>query len=147
VALARPQIVVLSWGLLDDIRHKTPAALFVAAIRGEIQTSLQAGAEVLIVTPPPVIASQNNAEFTHYLNLERETARAMGSSSVVWIGLNRGMREYLRAHGLHAADFANPGDTWHPDGPGHALAGQILYYDLRGLFGASPITAARQPRA
>ncbi|GMA56105.1 hypothetical protein GCM10025858_06080 [Alicyclobacillus sacchari] len=46
----KPQIVVISWGLLNDVYDKTPMASFNQAIHNEIQEALAANAVVIFVT-------------------------------------------------------------------------------------------------
>ena len=48
----RPQVVVISWGLLNDIYDKTPLEVFRQAITDEIEEALAQHAVVLVVTSP-----------------------------------------------------------------------------------------------
>lgn len=132
-----PQVVVISWGILNDILHNTSDATFKQAIRNEINQSLQAHAVVLMVTPPVVPASVNNARFDALLQDEYAVVHAIHSSNVHWFNLNEDMAVYLQAHGQYLSDYVS--GTWHPNQAGHELAGELLYNELLEQFGSQPI--------
>jgi hypothetical protein len=136
-----PQVVVISWGMLNDIHHNTPMDAFNDAIHNEIQQSLNAGAAVLVVTPPPVEASTDHVnrhmKFGQYLSGEQETAASFHNPYVFWFDLNRDMLTYLSVRHENVSSFC--ADSWHPNQAGHQLGGLLLSRELIATFGDKPI--------
>jgi hypothetical protein len=68
----KPQVVVFSWGLLNDIssRHKVSVDTFGNAVKTQIAEALAAHAVVLIVTPPVTeeSATHDHTKIETYIN-------------------------------------------------------------------------------
>lgn len=140
-----PSIVVISWGLLDDAKARTPATSFKFYLYQEITQSLAQGAKVYVVTPPVSIVSYGrfkNAEQA-YVNDEQAVVTSMHSPSVSFVNVFDQMKQYLVTHGLTVYDFGR--NSWHPDSLGHAIAATLLTADLRrtqnsGVIGIGNVT-------
>ncbi len=135
----RPQIVVISWGGLNDALPKTPIGIYRRDIKAEILQALAVHAVVFIVTPPVTeagLVTYRVAE-PYYLNNEMSVARSLHSPNVYTFSVFNQMKAYLAAHHLTYKPFM--ATTWHPNARGHKLAGEILFQDLSRRFGSQPI--------
>ncbi|WP_237716366.1 SGNH/GDSL hydrolase family protein [Alicyclobacillus hesperidum] len=135
----KPQIVVISWGLLNDVYDKTPMAAFSQAIHDEIQEALAANAVVIFVTSPvtKATATYNHAEVENYIAVEQQQASSFDNPNIYFIDLNHDMSVYMAAHGQTWQQYY--GDSWHPNEAGHELAGELLFDDFIETFGTGPI--------
>lgn len=133
----QPQIVVISWGMLDDAHDKTPEAPFEAAIRTQVQDALAAHAVVFVVSPPITRASytQYKTQEPYYLHLEESAAESLHSPNVYVLHVFSQMESYLAAH--HQTYVPYMADGWHPNARGHALAGALMTGDILRLFGGA----------
>lgn len=129
-----PQIVVISWGMLDDLANKTPIPAFKQAIHNEISMALNRHADVIVVTPPPTGASyaHDKVTETNLVNIEMAVAESFHSKNVYVFDLYRQMEAYIANH--HQTIALYEADAWHPNTAGHTLAGQILADDLMQHF-------------
>ena len=139
LAQDKPQIVVLSWGLLNDALPKTPLAAFDRYVRDEIIQGLDAHAVVFVISPPVSEASLTTYKtaFRHYLNSEIALVRQLHNPNVYMFNLYDPMHAYMDAHHISVKSVA--GNTWHPNSKGHAIAGQILANELEQKFGKQPV--------
>ncbi len=135
-----PQVVVLSWGGLDDANAKTPMPQYDKAIHDQIALALSHHAVVIVVTPPVTRASytQYRVQEAAYLNREMEIARSFHSSNVVVCNVFDQMKAYLVAH--HQTYVPYMADGWHPNSRGHILGGQLLSQDLLAHYGQRAIS-------
>lgn len=133
-----PQVVVISWGLLDDVSNHTPLSTFEKTVRDEVSLALKAKVVVVFVSPEIVEATVDNKAFTDYLKAEYSTAQSFHSRNVYWCNLYDDSLVYIQAHGQSLADYA--GGTWHPNEAGHELGGELLYNELIQQFGSNPIS-------
>jgi hypothetical protein len=135
----KPQIVVISWGLMNDVSKHTKEKSFKQAIHQEIAQALQAHAVVLMVSPPVVQASATYDKFpvNQLIAAEFEVAASFHSKNVYTFNLNQQMTNYLAAHNQTYKMYK--GDSWHPNQAGHELAGQLLYNDMMQTLGQAPI--------
>ncbi|TDY47983.1 GDSL-like lipase/acylhydrolase family protein [Alicyclobacillus sacchari] len=135
----KPQIVVISWGLLNDVYDKTPMASFNQAIHNEIQEALAANAVVIFVTSPvtKATATYNHAEVENYIATEQAQASSFDNPNIYFIDLNHDMSVYMAAHGQTWQSYY--GDSWHPNEAGHELAGELLFDDFIATFGTGSI--------
>lgn len=128
-----PQVVVISWGLADDLYDKTALTAFDAALANEINVAITNGAVVLVVTPPVTEDLVHSVRRVRVMVAnELDVVRTTNSPNVYGINLFSQMFDYIPAHGQKYTDYY--GDSWHPNAAGHALGGQILYQDLRTQF-------------
>ncbi|MHB1630150.1 MAG: SGNH/GDSL hydrolase family protein [Bacilli bacterium] len=134
-----PQVVVISWGGLNDAWPRTPFSRYEAEVNREIHLALASHASVLVVTPPVTRASYTQYRVAEPLYLDREMNAALQfhSSSVHVFDVFDQMKAYLKAHHQTYVPYMSNG--WHPNSRGHILAGHILYHDMRAAFGLSPI--------
>jgi lysophospholipase L1-like esterase len=135
----KPQVVVISWGLLNDVSDKTPVAKFNAAIKSEIQASLAAHAVVVMVTSPVTkdTVLTDHDQIQTYIHNEVADAESFKSSNIHFIDLNATMTTYMQAH--HQTWQMYYGDAWHPNQAGHELAGQLLFNQWTQTFGTGPV--------
>lgn len=134
-----PQIVAISWGLLNDALPKTPLNTFTNNLRQEINEGLQAHAVVMIITPPVTEASLTTYKtaFKKYLNAELSVAHSYHQQHVYALDIYDTMLSDLnRRHVLLSTLTAN---SWHPNAKGHELAGAILASELKQQFGSSAV--------
>lgn len=125
-----PNVLVISWGILDDISHKTSISTFGADMKTEISTALANHITVFIVTPPVTTASYTSYQTLEpaYLAEEIAVAKSFKSSNIHVFNLFTQMKQYLSSH--HLAYNACMADNWHPNTAGHALAGELLGQDF-----------------
>lgn len=128
----KPNIVVLSWGLLNSMSSKNQitVSVFGSAVHQEIAEALGVRAVVLIVTPPVTEAS---ATFDHtkqeeFIDKLIQEANSFHSPNVVVFNVWMQMVNYLTAHSQTYANYY--GNNWHPNQAGHELAGMLLANDL-----------------
>ncbi len=135
----KPQIVVISWGILDDAHHKTPISSFRATIHEQIQMALARHMVVFIVTPPVTRASYTQYKTIEpmYLDNEVAVARSFHSPNVYVFDVFDQMKGYIRAH--HQTYVPYMADGWHPNTAGHALAGWLFAEDIMRQFGKTPV--------
>ncbi|KRW91092.1 GDSL family lipase [Alicyclobacillus tengchongensis] len=134
LAALRPRVVVISWGMLDDIANKTPIPAFKKAIQDEISLALKANADVIVGTPPTTGASYGHdvQSEANLINIEVSLARSFHSQHVYVFDLFTQMKQYLASH--HQSINQYSADAWHPNTLGHELAGEILAGDLATQF-------------
>lgn len=130
----QPQIVVISWGLLNDAKPSVPYSQFEKYIRQEIGDALHHKAIVFLVTPPVTKASYTEFEKQEfaYARAEVHAARSFHSPNVYVFDVFDQMKSYLRAHNLSYVPYA--ADGWHPNTAGHILAGELLFVDMHREF-------------
>lgn len=135
----RPQVVVISWGGLNDAWPRTPFSRYEAEVNREIHLALAVKASVLVVTPPVTRASYTKYRVAEPLYLDREmnVALSFHNPNVHVFDVFDQMKTYLKVH--HQTYVPYMADGWHPNSRGHILAGRILYHDMRTTFGRSPI--------
>lgn len=135
----KPDIVVISWGILDDIHANTSIPDFQRTIRDEIAQSLNARAVVLVVTPPvvPANATQWHQQFETYVSAERQVTDSFSSSNVHWFDVNSDMASLLIKNDLPVRNYSVRG--WHPNASGQQLAGQLFANQLMKYAGQTPI--------
>lgn len=123
----RPNIVVISWGLLDDLAAKTPKNTFEASIRQEVDLSVAMGAKVWVVTPPVTEATYSPKDSVLeavYAGYEVQAATSVHASDVQVFDLLNAMKGYLSTNHQSVTMYAS--NAWHPNAAGHILAGQLL---------------------
>lgn len=127
----QPQVVVIAWGTLNDIHHKLPMGTFRSQIRDEIQTALEAGANVIIVTPPVSRVSYRSYRVAEprYLANEINIAKTYPRDRVEVINVFQEMKGYLKYHNIDINQVST--DGWHPNALGHQIAAQILLHGLQ----------------
>ncbi len=131
----KPQIVVLAWGALDDLSNHTPMAVYKQQIRNEIALALASHAKVFVVTPPITRASytQYKVQEAQMVNTEMSIARSFPANQVYVFDVFNQMKIYIASH--HQTYVPYMGDGWHPNTKGHALAGQLLFNDMKAALG------------
>lgn len=139
LATFKPQIVVISWGALDDANARTPLPLFRATVHHQISLALANHEVVFVVTPPVTKASytQYPTIEPEYLDAEMQVARSFHSPNVYVFDVFDQMKAYLVAH--HQTYVPYMADGWHPNTAGHALAGALWIGDLERTFGKGGI--------
>ncbi len=144
---AHPQIVVLAWGILDDLYEHTPLPAFSEMIRQQISLALQRHAVVFLVTTPISKASYTQYQDLQpiYINTERQVAYSFRDPNVYVFNVFDQMKRYLAEHGQTYVPYM--ADGWHPNSRGHALASRILFRDIMHQFGRSPISFVMGPKS
>lgn len=131
----KPAVVIISWGMLDDLSKKTPVKQFRQAIHTEIADALADKMDVIVVTPPVTGASlsaHDNKPDLNLIDIEMSTAEQFHSQHVYVFDVFRQMEAYMKAHHQTISMYA--ADGWHPNSAGHELAGRLLAQDLRQHF-------------
>lgn len=126
----KPDMVVISFGLLNDLYDKTPQSTLNSAVKQEIEDALAAHATVVIVTPPITGASYVEFKNTEWGAIEQEikTAESLKNPNVHIIDLFTPMKKYLAVHKQTWQMYA--ADGWHPNEAGHKLAATILTHEF-----------------
>ena len=126
LASFHPDIVVISWGLMNDIRPRTPFGELSKRLSQEIHEARTNGAAVYVVTPPITTAS-----YTFYRDIEPtyvktvlNTARTCRESEVHVVDLFHTMERFVESSGVSYKAYE--GDALHPNHQGHVLAGDLL---------------------
>lgn len=135
----QPDVVVISWGLLNDAHPNTPLNTFQTYMKQEIQQALAHHAVVFVVTPPVTKASytQFKVQEAAYAEAEVTAAESLHNPNVYVFHVFSEMKQYLADHQQTYVPYM--GDGWHPNAAGHQLAGQLLYDDMVKQFGNQPI--------
>lgn len=139
LSLVQPQVLVISWGILDDLSKKTPRFQFQQEVTSEINEALAKNAQVMVVTPPVTPAAytgKTSQEIPLYIASEIDAAKSFHSNRVYIYDIYNQMKQYLAEHHQTVSPYAN--DGWHPNAAGHILAGQILANDIRQSFKVNP---------
>jgi acyl-CoA thioesterase I len=135
----KPQIVVLSWGLLNDALPKTPMPTFRHYLKQEINDALQRHAVVMVVTPPVTEATYTKfpTQEQRYATSEIQLVNKLHNPNVYAFNLFDQMKRYLEAHNQTIVHYT--ADPNHPNAAGHSLAARLLYQDIERRFGNRPI--------
>lgn len=131
LAKYHPNIVIISWGMLDDIAGGTPQKTFEASIQQEVALAVQSGAEVWVVTPPVTEASyaaKDSVLEQVYAKDEIQAARSVTPGNIHVFDLFNAMKHHLQQNHETITRFAS--NAWHPNPAGHILAGRILAAEI-----------------
>jgi len=134
-------VVVLAWGLLNDMRLGTRPARIRQALARQIRTALRASDVVVVVTPPvtrPPLVQALRRE-SRLVILEIATAQSLHWPRVYVANVFRKQRRYPRAH--HLADKPLLHGLWDPDTKGHRLAGRLLMRTFRHILKSDVLAA------
>ncbi|WAH36782.1 SGNH/GDSL hydrolase family protein [Alicyclobacillus dauci] len=139
LSTVKPQLVVLSWGFLNDASKNVSPIAVHQAILNEISEALAVHAVVLVVSPPVTKASETGYQTltNRYVSEEFSAAKSLHNPNVYTLDVLNQMRSYLKAHNQTWQPYF--GDSWHPNQVGYQLAGSLLYNDLIETFDQSPI--------
>jgi len=131
----KPNVVLISWGLLDDAYAHIAVSQFERFLAIEVDEALRAHAVVLIVTPPVTEASytQYRVVQPQYIRSEFALVRHLHSPDVRLLDVFDAMKRYLLVHHQTVQMYA--GDGWHPNTLGHILAGRILLTEMQKTLG------------
>lgn len=137
-----PQVVVLSWGLINDALPKTPMPVFNHWLLHEINLALAMHAIVLVVTPPvtEVAYTRFKQAMQSYVDDQVQLVHQLNNRNVKLFNIFDPMKTYIADH--HQSYMVYVGDPNHPNTRGHALGGRILYQELFGTFGKNAIRFA-----
>lgn len=140
LAADKPQVVAISWGLLDDAHNHTPIPTFEQVLHDEIQQSLAAHAVVFVVTPPAVVVSAGKLHdaYKQYATAEYGVVNSLSNPNVYWFDLHAQTLDFIQGHNRNMMQYCS--GTWHPNTRGQALAGGVLFGDLRETFGSRWVT-------
>jgi acyl-CoA thioesterase-1 len=137
----KPNIVVISWGGMDDAVAHTPVPVFQRDVEQEIDESLAANAVVFIVTPPVTpagyLGGYNGLPYL-YFAAEMRAAQLAHSPNVYAFDVFNQMMAYMIQH--HQSYTKYMADGWHPNSLGHELAGRLLFQDMMAQFGTKPVS-------
>lgn len=135
-----PNVVVISWGLINDLKAKTPYTSFLDNLQKEIDKALQANAKVLLVTPP--ISRYSYTDFADQqealTRAEIELAQKMRNPAVISIDLFQQMKSTIASDNVPYQVYC-ASDSAHPNTRGHILAGRLLTGDLIDMYGTTSI--------
>ena len=140
--LGRHGLVVLAWGMLNDLRlHVQPAAT-AAAIHAEIALALQHGDDVLIVAPPLTrlsVGKWRNEE-ARLVRLEYSIAEGFHSQRIHLA--NTYFTEMHLWAQQHARAFRFMYNGYDPNLRGYKLAGTLLTTALERTWSTGPAVPA-----
>lgn len=122
----KPQMVIFSYGILDDVNKNTPINVFSNDVRSQICQSLNDYDSVILTTPPISVASYtiDKTQIDKYVNAELQVAASFNSPHIYVFDLKTKMEEYIKNHNQNYRIYVR--DNWHLNDKGHALAGQLL---------------------
>ena len=155
LALVKPDVVVACYGMNDGIYHPQSAermAAFRRGIENITKRASAAGAQVVLLTPPPFdrlpvkrLAKLESADFSYltpYENYDsvlgeyaRWEMRLSGRKAQV-IDLHTPMADYIGQRRKADAGFSFTQDGIHPDLAGHLLIARVI---LKGLGEVAPM--------
>ncbi|GEO25463.1 hypothetical protein AAC03nite_12480 [Alicyclobacillus acidoterrestris] len=141
LAADKPNMLVISFGMLDDIFKKTPTSQTNQALHDEIADALNQHAVVVIVTPPSTYASMTyyRSALNKDIAAEMDVVSAFHNPNIYVIPLAQQMDQYITSH--HQSIKMYEEDSWHPNAAGHNVAAQLLAQDFIRTF-----LLADQPR-
>ncbi|MFB5192433.1 SGNH/GDSL hydrolase family protein [Alicyclobacillus fastidiosus] len=130
----KPNMLVISFGMLDDIDKKTPMGQIKQALHDEIESAINQHVVVVIVTPPSTYASETyyKAPLNAYVQAEMGVVEEFHNPNIYVIPLAQQMDQYIKSH--HQTIKMYEADSWHPNAAGHALAGNLLAQDIIHKF-------------
>lgn len=143
-ALGPGGVVVIAWGLLNDVRLHTPAPVVKGRIEREIGVALHHDDVVVLVTPPATRASFEQERPVEYRLVRAEMTAARSFRSRRLYIADVFDRETAYLVGRHLPYRPYMAGRWDPNTKGHRLAGVILARELARVFPAR--RAARQIR-
>ncbi|GLV14429.1 hypothetical protein Heshes_21130 [Alicyclobacillus hesperidum] len=131
LAKDKPNLVVISFGMLNDLFDHHPISEINQDVVAEVRDALAHDAQVVLVTPPVVGASyvEFKTQEGPTLTSEIRAVEALRNPNVHVVDLFSQMKTYLREH--HQTWEMYAADGWHPNAAGHALAASILTADLK----------------
>jgi len=135
-------IVVIAWGMLNDLKRHTPDAAIMRALRHQIGLALAAHDTVLIVTPPATRASYRPFRRVepHLIADELSVARAFHSRRLFIVNVFHRERTYLARHRTPITRVTR--GPFHPNTAGARLGGELLALQLEKIWGPPPQGAA-----
>lgn len=130
----KPSMVVIAYGLLNDLHRHTPLPAFKQALHNEISEALSRNAVVVLTTPPATKATYTEFKDTEplYIDAEIEVARSFNNPNVYVFNLTQQMEDYLAKHHQTWAPYNL--DGWHLNPAGHKLAAELLAQDMNAAF-------------
>ncbi|GMA61976.1 SGNH/GDSL hydrolase family protein [Alicyclobacillus fastidiosus] len=130
----KPNMLVISFGMLDDIFKKTPMSQIKQALHDEIESAMNQHVVVVIVTPPSTYASETyyKAPLNAYVQAEMDVVDGFHNPNIYVLPLAEQMDQYIESH--HQNIKMYEADSWHPNAAGHALAGNLLAQDFIQRF-------------
>ncbi|QQE78226.1 SGNH/GDSL hydrolase family protein [Alicyclobacillus sp. SO9] len=134
-----PNVVVISWGLINDLKARTPYTSFLYDLQNEIDKALQANAKVFVITPPI-----SRYSYTDFAAQQEELTRAeihlvqrLQNPDVVSIDLFEQMKNTIASSNVPYQQYC-ASDSAHPNTRGHILAGRLLTADLANIYDTKP---------
>lgn len=131
LAALHPRVVVLAWGLLNDLQVHTPPREVGVMVQQEINQALEAGAQVWVVTPPATLATYTFGKTQEAAMLSQELAVAKRFPTPLVRTFNVLAPMVQRLHADHQSIMPLMHDRWDPSTQGHRIAGAILGQELR----------------
>lgn len=129
-----PNILIISWGMLDDISNKTPITAFESKVHQEISYALWHHVAVFVVTPPETNATYEEypVQEKQFCQAEMDVASSFHNPNVYEFHLLSDMENYIAKNHLNYQNFA--GNGWHPNAAGHELAGTLLTEEIASVI-------------
>lgn len=127
-----PDVVVLAWGVINDLNHRVPLVTFKATLRHQILAAVREHAAVWVITPAlaRVSVTRYRTLEPRYVAAEVQTARSVGRSKRVAV-----FDVFSRLRGAYRrGELSLPNVTlgrWHPNTRGHIVASRVLYRLMR----------------
>ncbi len=126
-----PRIVVLGWGLLNDMRVGTPWSEILSKIRQEALEALAGGSVVFVVTPPATTTtfSINRGAENALVSAVIRTVSAIHNPNLYVFDVLTSEETWLLQH--HQSVLGYMQGKWDPNTKGHILAGKLLTSELK----------------
>lgn len=140
LATHHPDIVILGYGLLDDLESHESEDAFEQHIRDQIALARKSGAEVIVSAPAPTVSSLTNDLYRIQIFIMDEfiVADEFRDNQVQCIDTYDEMKDFVEWHNIDIHTLAY--DSWHPNAAGHAMAARYLARDLADIIGPSAVT-------
>lgn len=129
-----PEVVVLAWGIINDLNHHVSLDTFKATLRHQILDALADHAAVWVVTPAlaRVSVTRYRTLEPRYVSAEVRTARTIRPPGRVAVFDVFSALAAAYRRGAFTLPEVTVG-RWHPNTRGHVLAGRTLYRLMRAL--------------
>lgn len=131
----KPDIVVISWGLLNDCLPNTPMNKFNKYLTQEIQMALNHNSVVYLVSPPvtQVSFTKYKVKQQSYVDEEETIVKKLNNPNVHFFNVFSEMKQYMAENHQDVKEFGT--NTWHPNSMGHIIATNLLLQDIERVVG------------
>ena len=136
-------VVVIAWGMLNDLKRHTPTKAVLAALAQQIRIVLAQDDVVLIVTPPATWATYHEFPLAEprLVTEELALAQSFNAPNLYIDNVFRLERSFLSHQRLPIASVTR--GPFHPNTRGAEVAGRLLAETLQHLWRHPPTAPSR----